>query len=111
MVRSLVLYSIIGTTLLGMIVYIARPEVIDAQAKAVMAPITKILDDRKAEKYRQAKEDAYNQWMSNKFRLSADCVNPQTALKATECKNKKDQLEIAFEQHWRQKINSGWVPD
>jgi hypothetical protein len=111
MTRWLITAFIIGTGLMGTIIYMARPEVIDAQAKAAMAPIMQMIDARRVEKFRKAKELAYGRWMATRFTLTPDCVNPHTALKAEECKNKEDQVKIAFERSWQQKVNSGWEPD
>ena len=111
MVKSLITYSIAGTAVIGVFMYIVRPDVIDSQAKAIAKPVEHIIQAHEAEKYKEAKEKAYQKWMAANFRLTNDCVSPKTSLKAIECKNKKDEMAAAFENNWREKINAGWKPD
>jgi hypothetical protein len=110
MLRWVITALVLGTALLGALVYIARPEVIDAQARAVMAPIEQAVKEHEAEKYKEAEDRAYKAWMA-RFVVTPDCRHPKTALKALECKNKKDQMKVAFERMWQQRIRSGWKPD
>ncbi len=90
--------------------YVAHPEVIEAQAKKIAAPFSDFLAGREAAKYAKAREDAYGVWMA-RYAAPADCMRPVTTLKAEECVNQEDQWKFAFERHWQQRLDSDWKPD
>ena len=110
MLRWLIMAGILGTFVLGAIVYIARPDVIEKQVGEVEAPIKRIIQSRKDEKMASAREQAFADWM-RKYPLTADCVHPGSGLKALECKNRDDTARQGFEKLWRERLASGWEPD
>ncbi len=101
MTRWLVVAGILGTALLGAIMYIARPDVIEHQVGQLTAPIREAIAKHNADKSQQAKDEAFRSWMA-KFKVTPDCVSPSSSLKQLECRNKEDDWRIAFERNWAQ---------
>ncbi len=102
MTRWLITAAILGTALLGAIMYIARPEVVEHQATRALSPIKNAIAGYQSEQAAKEKAAAYQEWMA-RYQVSTDCVSPPSALKQMECRNREGEWTAAFERHWAQR--------
>lgn len=98
---------IVGFTLT--ITAIIKPEIIKEKYAQVKAPYDQYWQQKENEKWKLAKDQQRAEWMLQ-ARLPIACNSAQSALKALECRNEKDQELQKFEQQWQYKIAHGWQP-
>jgi uncharacterized membrane protein (DUF106 family) len=98
--------GIIFSTIIGLIVWIGRPDLFDQQ---IFQPFRNAQAREAQQRMDAAKKEEFNQWMK-KISLPAECNTNQNALKQVECKNKVDLHIKAFEENWRRKIAAGYQP-
>ncbi len=87
-----------------------KPEMFEQKFMEVRAPIDQYMAEKRDLKWKEIKDQERSVWMKNK-RLPSDCASPRTAIREIECNNKKQQLVLAFEQEWSDKVRNGWEPD
>lgn len=87
-----------------------KPEIVEQKYQALRAPLDQHFSEDRANKWKEAKEQALAVWML-KQPIPADCRNPKTAIREVECKNTKQLLAQAFERNWSDKVDRGWKPE
>ncbi len=78
--------------------YVAHPEVIEAQAKKISTPFSNFQAGREAGKYAKSQGGCIQRLDGTLWGVGR-CVRPATALKAEECANQEEQWKSAFERH------------
>lgn len=98
------------STMIGLITWATRPDLLEAQYKRVAAPIEGHFAEKRAAAWQAAKEQAWKNWMAQAH-LPSDCARPATSLHALECKNQLQLQASSFEREWNNKIANGWHPE
>ena len=88
----------------------ARPDIIQAKFSEIRAPLDQYFAEKNFKTWEAAKDAERAAW-NLKINLPADCVEPKTALRELECKNKMRLHARTFEQIWLNKVQPGWKPD
>ena len=107
--RYLVLgWSFFAVTI-TLIVWTARPDMIESAAAKITSPYREYKERRTQEIWHEAKEQERSQWML-RIPLPRACSTRRTAVEVLECKNFESEREKKFERIWQMNIAKGWRP-
>ena len=108
--KTIALFTLLIFAVLGVVTALARPDILQTKYSEIRAPIDQYFAEKNAKAWQIAKNTERAAW-NMKLKLPADCVQPKTAIRELECRNKVHLHAQTFEQIWSTRVNSGWKPN
>jgi hypothetical protein len=108
--RYVFLVLLMTASMIGLITWATKPEMLVAQYHQAAAPIENYFAGKRAVAWKAARDQAWQSWRQQ-MQLPGDCARPSSSLRTLECKNQLQLQESTFENEWARKVTSGWQPE